>query len=97
MQKEIVTLLNNVKGLEIVNPNSLDDSCGYKGTFSLVHEAISSALAEQVIQRAIIAEAEYIIVTEATCLMQINAYIQKHELPMKTIHLVDVLASGWEV
>ena len=36
--------------------------------------------------------AEYIISTDWSCLMHLEAYIQKNKLPLKTIHLIDVLA-----
>ena len=38
---------------------------------------------------------EYIISTDLSCLMQLNGVIQKNEMPLKTMHLADVLASGW--
>ncbi|MGH2623159.1 MAG: Fe-S oxidoreductase, partial [Sphingobacterium sp.] len=38
---------------------------------------------------------EYIISTDSSCLLHLQAYIDQHQLPIKTIHLVDVLTSGW--
>ncbi len=96
LNDEIQTLLRNVKGLELVNSTFTDEPCGCGSSFSIVHEPVSVALAEQLVQRATEAGAEYILVTEATCLLQIHSYIQKNKLDIKAIHLVDVLASGWE-
>jgi L-lactate dehydrogenase complex protein LldE len=39
--------------------------------------------------------ADYIVSTDSSCLMHLDAYIKKQNLPIKTIHLVDILASGW--
>lgn len=89
-------LLKNVKGLELREMKDSDICCGFGGTFSVKFEAISTAMAEQKVQNAIDTGAEYIVSTEASCLMHLDAYIKKHNLPIKTIHIVDVLASGWE-
>jgi L-lactate dehydrogenase complex protein LldE len=40
--------------------------------------------------------ADYIIATDLSCLMHLDGYINKKELPLKTMHIADVLASGWE-
>jgi len=65
------------------------------GTYTVKFEAISSAMAEQKVQHALAAEADYIISTDASCLLQLQAYIDKYQLPVKTMHLADVLAHGW--
>ncbi|HOH99427.1 MAG TPA: (Fe-S)-binding protein [Bacteroidales bacterium] len=89
-------LLSNVKGLEIVEMKDADVCCGFGGTFSVKHEGISTAMAEQKIQNALDTGASYITSTDISCLMHLEGYINKHNLPLKTIHLVDILASGWE-
>jgi L-lactate dehydrogenase complex protein LldE len=50
-------------------------------------------MAEQKVENALETGAEYIVSTEASCLMNIESYIKKQNLPIKTIHLADVLAS----
>jgi len=68
--------------------------CGFGGTFSVKHTAISSAMVEQKVQNAIKSGAEYIVTTEASCLMNIEGYIKKNNMPIKAIHIADILASG---
>jgi L-lactate dehydrogenase complex protein LldE len=58
-------------------------------------EGISTAMAEQKVQNAMNVKADYIISTDSSCLLQLQAYIEKNQLPIKTMHLVDVLTSGW--
>ncbi len=94
---EVRTLLSHVKGLEIVEMKESDECCGFGGTFSVKHEAVSTAMAEQKIENAMATGAEYIVSTESSCLMHQEAYIKKHKLPIKTIHIVDILASGWDL
>jgi len=87
-------LLENVKGIEIFEMNGSDECCGFGGTFSIKNEAISTAMAQQKVENALASGAEYFVSTEASCLLHIEAYIKKHKLPLKTIHLADILASG---
>jgi L-lactate dehydrogenase complex protein LldE len=94
---EVRTLLANVKGIEIVEMPESDTCCGFGGTFSVKDEAISTAMGQQKVENAMSTGAEYIVSTESSCLLHIDAYIKKHNLPIKTIHIVDILASGWEL
>jgi len=89
-------LLENVEGIELVEMEDLTTCCGFGGTFVAKFHNISSAMTEQKVEHALKTGAEYIVSTEASCLLNIEAYIRKQKLPIKTIHLADVLASGWE-
>jgi L-lactate dehydrogenase complex protein LldE len=95
LKNEPRLLLSQVKGIEIREMEHTDECCGFGGTFSVKHEPISTAMAEQKVEHALATGAEYIVSTDASCLMHQEGYIKKHNLPIKTIHLIDVLASGW--
>jgi L-lactate dehydrogenase complex protein LldE len=58
-------------------------------------EPISVGMADQKTINALETGAEYIISTDVSCLMHIDGYIKKKQLPLKTLHLADVLVSGW--
>ncbi len=88
-------LLSNVKGLELVEMADNETCCGFGGTFAVKFEAISTAMAEQKVENAIATGADYIISTDSSCLMHLEAYIQKQNKPIKTMHIADVLANGW--
>jgi L-lactate dehydrogenase complex protein LldE len=88
-------LLSKVLGLELLELKDNETCCGFGGTFAVKFEAISTAMAQQKVDNALAAGAEYIISTDASCLMQLQTYIDKNSLPIKTIHLADVLALGW--
>ena len=90
------TLLSFVKGLELVEMNDVETCCGFGGTFAVKFEAISAGMADQKITNALATGAEYIISTDLSCLMQIDGFIKKKNLPLKTMHIADVLANGWE-
>jgi L-lactate dehydrogenase complex protein LldE len=95
IKKEPRILLQKVKGLELVEMEKLETCCGFGGTFSAKFHSVSTAMTEQKVEHAIKTGAEYIVSTEASCLMNIDAYIRKQKLPIKTIHLADLLAAGF--
>jgi len=88
-------LLENVKGLELIEMNENEVCCGFGGTFSAKHIPISTAMVQQKIENAVASGAGYITSTEASCLMNMEGYIRNHKMSLKTIHIADILASGW--
>lgn len=95
IKEEPRQLLSKVHGLELVEMKDTDMCCGFGGTFAVKFSSISSAMAEQKVNNALEMEAEYIISTDASCLLHIQGYIDKHDIKLKTYHLADVLAMGW--
>jgi L-lactate dehydrogenase complex protein LldE len=95
IKEEPRQLLSKVLGLDLVELRDNTTCCGFGGTFAVKFDAISSAMAQQKVDNALAQEAEYIISTDASCLMHLQNYIDKNNLPIKTMHLADVLASGW--
>ena len=88
-------LLNNVKGLELIEMNDVETCCGFGGTFSVKFEGISIAMAEQKLTNILAAGANCVVSTDCSCLMQIGGIIKNKNLPIETFHLADILASGW--
>lgn len=95
IKQEPRQLLNNVKGLEIVEMNDVETCCGFGGTFSVKFGSISVAMADQKVNHALATGAEYLISTDVSCLMHLEGYIRKKGYNLKTMHIADVLASGW--
>jgi L-lactate dehydrogenase complex protein LldE len=88
-------LLSNVKGLELVEMNECETCCGFGGTFAVKFEPISIGMAQTKITSTLDTGAEYMISTDVSCLMHLQGYIDKNGHPIKTMHIADVLASGW--
>jgi L-lactate dehydrogenase complex protein LldE len=89
-------LLAQVKGLELTEMNDVETCCGFGGSFAVKFDAISVAMADQKIVNAKATNAEVIISTDLSCLMHLDGYIKGKNLPIQTMHIADVLASGWE-
>jgi L-lactate dehydrogenase complex protein LldE len=88
-------LLAGVKGLELVEMHDVETCCGFGGTFAVKFEPISVAMGEQKAKNAVDTGAEYLISTDMSCLMHIQGVIENKGYPMKSMHLADVLASGY--
>ena len=88
-------LLDAVAGLERIEMTETSTCCGFGGTFAVKFEAISVAMAQQKVEHALDTGADFLISTDVSCLMHLDAYIKKEKLPLRCLHLADVLASGW--
>lgn len=95
IKQEPRQLLAQVKGLELREMEDVETCCGFGGTFAVKYEPISSGMADQKINHALATGADYIISTDLSCLMHLEGYIRKRGLHLKTLHIADVLASGW--
>jgi len=95
IKKEPRVLLSNVKGLELLEMEDVETCCGFGGSFAVKFEAISIAMADQKVNHALQTGAEYLISTDVSCLMHLDGYIRNKGLPLKTMHIADVLNSGW--
>ncbi|MCC2544989.1 (Fe-S)-binding protein [Hymenobacter sp. BT175] len=88
-------LLDGVRGLERIEMAETTTCCGFGGTFAVKFEAISVAMAEQKVEHALATGADYLVSTDTSCLMHLDAYIRRENKPIQTLHIADVLASGW--
>lgn len=95
IKEEPRRLLSHVKGLHLMEMKDNETCCGFGGTFAVKFEAISTSMADQKVNNARDSGADTIISTDHSCLMHIDGVIRHKGLSMKTMHIADVLASGW--
>ena len=95
IKNEPRTLLANVKGLQLTEMEDVETCCGFGGTFAVKFDAISIAMAEQKVEHALATGAEYIISTDLSCLMHLQGYIDNKGYAIKTMHIADVLSTGY--
>ncbi|MDO7852169.1 (Fe-S)-binding protein [Hymenobacter convexus] len=88
-------LLDAVAGLERLEMAETTTCCGFGGTFAVKFEAISVAMAQQKVEHALDTGADFIVSTDVSCLMHLESYMKREKLPLKCLHVADVLASGW--
>lgn len=94
ISSELRFILSKVEDIEIVNEEGFEFCCGYGAGFYMYNEPVSEELAKRKVQKAVELNAEYIVSTDATCLMHMQQYIDKNNIDLKTIHLVSLLMSN---
>ena len=86
-------LLDKVRDLQLVEMDQAETCCGFGGTFSVKFPMISYAMDEVKVESIKRTGAEYVVSLDSSCLMQIDGYLKRHKIPVKTISLAEVLAS----
>ncbi len=89
-------LLASIAGLELVEMENSDTCCGFGGTFSVKFPGISTAMVENKARWIQESGAEYVVATDSSCLMQIEGYLRRHSVPVKTLHLAELLWRAME-
>jgi len=95
IKEEPRKLLSHVKGLELHEMHDVETCCGFGGTFAVKFEPISIGMGEQKVENALLTKANYLISTDLSCLMHLDGYIKNKGYSLQTMHIADVLASGW--
>ena len=88
-------LLKNVQGLQLVELKENETCCGFGGTFAAKFEPISTGMAQQKMENAVETGAQYLVSTDYSCIMHLEAYMKKNNTDLKVLHIADVLAAGW--
>ena len=91
---KIVDLLNMVEGITIHEPERKDECCGFGGMFSIEEPAVSIRMGEDKIKRHMATGAEYVTGPDSSCLMHMAGIAKKENMPIKFIHVVQILAAG---
>ena len=84
-------LLENVKGLELVEMKEAETCCGFGGTFAVKFPMISTAMGEVKCASADQTRADYIVSNDSSCLMHLQGLLSRTGNPMQTIHLAEIL------
>lgn len=86
-------LLSRVAGLTLREMDIAEECCGFGGTFSVKFPEVSSAMARTKIESILRTQAETVVSIDSSCLMQLQGAISRAKLPIRTMHLAEVLAS----
>ena len=86
-------LLANVRGLDLREMDASAECCGFGGTFSVKFPGVSGAMARTKIDSIVRTGASTVVSIDSSCLMQLQGAIDRARLPIRTMHLAEVLAS----
>ncbi|MEE9325467.1 MAG: (Fe-S)-binding protein [Dehalococcoidia bacterium] len=94
VESEPRRLIKAVKGVEFVELERSDQCCGFGGTFSVKYSDISGAILQDKIDNIRSSSAEVMIANDTGCLMHIAGGLSRQGIPMKTMHLAELLAQS---
>jgi L-lactate dehydrogenase complex protein LldE len=86
-------LLANVRGLELREMQPAEECCGFGGTFSVKFADISGGMVRTKLESIVRTGANTVVSIDSSCLMQIQGALSRAGLPIRTLHLAEVLAS----
>ncbi|SFT20622.1 (Fe-S)-binding protein [Methylobacterium sp. yr668] len=84
-------LLRLVKGVELVDLARPDECCGFGGTFSVFEPAVSAKMGYDKVADQNRAGAAYVVSADSSCLMHQKGCAERLGLPLKYIHIAQVL------
>ena len=85
-------LLRKVRGIDLVEMEGYKVCCGFGGTFAVKFPEVSVAMGQDKLGFATQAGAEYLVACDSSCLMHLGGLIHRQALPLKTMHLAEILA-----
>ena len=85
-------LLRAVRDVELVELQDNQVCCGFGGTFSVKFPEVSVAMGADKTRAAAATGAEYLVANDSGCLMHLAGLIHRQGLPLKTLHLAELLA-----
>jgi L-lactate dehydrogenase complex protein LldE len=86
-------LLAKVRGLTLAEMDVAEECCGFGGTFSVKFPEVSGAMGRTKIDSIQKTGASTVVSIDSSCLMQLQGVIDRAGLPIRTLHLAEVLAS----
>jgi L-lactate dehydrogenase complex protein LldE len=89
-------LLSKVKGIRFVTPERPDECCGFGGTFSVFEEPVSAKMGYDKVTDHKQAGAEYIVSGDMSCIMHQRGCAERLGLPIKFIHIAQILNGARE-
>ncbi len=84
-------LLSFVNDINIKPLNRVDECCGFGGTFSVNEPEVSTQMGRDRLNDHIENGIEYITGVDVSCMMHMQGLIDREKLPIKTIHISQIL------
>lgn len=91
---KIKDLLSLVEGITLLEPDRVDECCGFGGMFSVEEPEVSVRMGQDKLNNHMATGAEYITGPDSSCLMHMQGIAKRLNKPIKFIHVVEILAAG---
>jgi len=86
------SLLEKVKGIQLIDLARKDECCGFGGTFAVTEEAISVRMGEDRIEDHLSHGAEVITGADMSCLMHLEGVIRRQKKNVRVMHIAEILS-----
>ncbi|MDA2928487.1 (Fe-S)-binding protein [Acidobacteria bacterium AH-259-O06] len=87
--RRLIRAVEDIDFREMENP---ERCCGFGGTFSVKFADVSAAIGEDKVQCVRNTGARYVIANDVSCLMHIEGLLRRNQVPVRTMHLAELLA-----
>ena len=84
-------LLAQLRGIELIELARPDECCGFGGTFAVNEEAVSSLMGRDRIADHVRGGAEVITGFDVSCLMHLEGIIRREKIPLRVMHVAEIL------
>lgn len=91
---KIKDLLQLVEGIEVCEPERVDECCGFGGMFAIEEPDVSARMGRDKISRHCATGAKYITGPDSSCLMHMQGLAKKDGTPIEFIHVAEIMSAG---
>ena len=91
---KIKDLLSLKEGVEVFEPQRVDECCGFGGMFAVEEDAVSVQMGKDKLRNHMATGAEFVTGADSSCLMHMQGIARRENLPIQFIHVVEILAAG---
>lgn len=88
---KVKVLLEQLRGIQLVDLKRPDECCGFGGTFAVAEEAVSCLMGQDRIRDHEQAGAEVIAGFDMSCLMHLEGLLTRDKRPMQVLHVAQIL------
>jgi len=92
LKTEAKSLLNAVKGLELIPLQEEETCCGFGGAFTVTFPEVSRSMMEYKVRDVLASGADTVVTCEPGCLMNIAGGLHKVGSNIRAMHIIDLLA-----
>jgi L-lactate dehydrogenase complex protein LldE len=86
-------LLEEVRGLRLVDLPAAEECCGFGGTFAMKNADTSIAMGSDKARHVRETGAEVLVAGDNSCLMHVGGLLSRQRSGVRTMHLAEVLAA----
>jgi L-lactate dehydrogenase complex protein LldE len=86
-------LLENVRGLTLVDLPAAEECCGFGGTFAVKNADTSVAMGSDKVRHVRETGAEVLVAGDSSCLTHIGGLLSRQRAGVRPVHLAEILAS----